>query len=88
MIDNYGLEMVGIRSKVDEHEVGGIWGHKTELAGKPYAMEEDFVQSYQQMHGLVPDNFQLFDHKTGKEIGNIPMGAALQGNSRKVIEAA
>ncbi len=88
MIDNYGQEMVGARSKVDEHEVGGIWGHKTELAGKPYAMEEDFVQSYQQMHGLVPDNLQLFDHKTGKEIGNIPMGAALQGNSRKVIDAA
>lgn len=88
MIDNYGQEKVGWRSKVDEHEVGGIWGHKTHLAEKPYAMEEDFVQSYQQMHGLVPDNLELFDHKTGKQLADIPMGAALQANARKVIEAA
>lgn len=88
MKDNYGQEMIGWREKVNEHEIGGIWGHKTHQAKVPYAMEEDFVQSYQQMHGLVPDELTLYDHKTGKEIGKVPMGAALQANSRKIIEAA
>ncbi len=88
MYQNYGQEKVGVLSKLNEHELGGIWGHKTHMAGQPYAMEEDFVQSYQQMHGLVPDRLPLFDHKTGKQIGEIPMGATLQANSRKVIEAA
>lgn len=88
MRDNYGQEKVGWRANVNEHEIGGIWGNKTHQAGVPYAMEEDFVQSYQQMHGLVPDQFKLYDHNSGKQIADIPMGAALQANSRKVIEAA
>lgn len=88
MIDNYGQEKIGWREHVNEHEIGGIWGNKTHMAGKPYAMEEDFVQSYQQMHGLVPDNLKIYDHKSGKEIGDVPLGAALQANSRKVIDAA
>lgn len=88
MNDNYGQEKVGWRSKVNEHEIGGIWGNKTHMAGIPYAMEEDFVQSYQQMHGLVPDTLKLYDHKTGNEIGEVPMGSAMQANARKVLEAA
>jgi hypothetical protein len=88
MEENYGQEKIGWRENIPNHELGGIWGHKTHDAGMPYAMEEDFVQSYQQMHGLVPDDLKLFDHKTGKEIGDVPMGATLQGNSRKVIDAA
>lgn len=88
MEGNYGQEKVGWREFVPNHEIGGIWGHKTQKAGIPYAMEEDFVQSYQEMHGLVPDELKLYDHTTGKEMGEIPLGAAMQANSRKVLEAA
>ncbi|MGC5230989.1 peroxidase family protein, partial [Klebsiella pneumoniae] len=45
MIGNYGQEKTAPFSHIDEHELGGIWGHKTDMAGQPYAMEEDFVQS-------------------------------------------
>lgn len=85
---NYGQEKVGARSKINAHEIGGIWGNKTELAGQPFAMEEDFVQSYQQMHGLIPDSLKIYDHKSGKQISEIPMERALHGNAHKVIQAA
>ena len=88
MEGNYGQEKVGWREHVPNHEIGGIWGQKTHQAGIPYAMEEDFVQSYQEMHGLVPDQMKLYDHTTGKEIADIPVGASLQANSRKIIDAA
>lgn len=98
MYGNYGLEKTAPLSKIfTQHELGGIWGHKTNMAGIPYAMEEDFVRAYQEMHGLVPDKFALFDHTTGKPLdieidgkqtNEIPMDKMLQGDAHKVVEAA
>ncbi len=89
LITNYGQERTEPFSKIfNEDELGGIWGNKIHKAGVPYEMEEDFVQSYQQMHALVPDDLKLFDYKTDKPIADIPMDHALQGDAHTVIKNA
>jgi hypothetical protein len=89
MYANYGQEKTAPFSKVfNEDELGGIWGNNIHKAGVPYEMEEDFVNSYQQMHGLVPDKFDIFDAKTDKPLGTVPMDHALLGDAHTLLKTA
>jgi hypothetical protein len=53
---------------LDTHASVGIPATRPDHHGVPFSLTEDFVSVYR-MHPLLPDDYLLYDHRTGKPTG-------------------
>jgi hypothetical protein len=68
----------------DVHAIKGIPDTTPDHHGAPYALTEDFVTVYR-LHPLLPDDYQLYDYKTGQLLGRHDFAALSGRNTDEVM---
>ncbi|MEO3807536.1 peroxidase family protein [Sphaerisporangium sp. B11E5] len=68
----------------DTHALTGIRGTLPDHHDVPYSLTEDFVAIYR-MHPLIPDDFELADHTTGRPRESLTLPDVLGGATEAVI---
>ena len=69
----YGILPRWVRQKfghVGTEMIGGIVGSEQEHHAAPYAITEEFVSVYR-LHPLLPDDYEIRDHRTGELVAEI-----------------
>ncbi|HEY6424013.1 MAG TPA: peroxidase family protein, partial [Pseudonocardiaceae bacterium] len=67
----------------EANSLNGIPKTVPEHHAAPYSLTEDFVTVYR-MHPLIPDDFELFDHKFGQRLETLSF-QEIQGNAAEAV---
>ena len=84
----YGILPRWIRDNfghVGTEMIGGIVGSDLEHGAAPYSLTEEFVAVYR-MHPLLPDDYEVRDHKTGELIDELDFDPMEGKDVRPTIE--
>lgn len=72
---------------VDAHALTGIPKTLPDHHGVPYSLTEDFVAVYR-MHPLIPDDFEIADHRLGQRLETLPLNDVLGSATEQVVRKA
>jgi hypothetical protein len=84
----YGLLPRWVRQKfghLGTEMIGGVVGSRQEHHAAPYAITEEFVSVYR-LHPLLPDEYEIRDHRTGKPIETTDFDPIQGAGTRPSVE--
>jgi hypothetical protein len=84
----YGILPSWVRKKfghVGTEMIGGVVGSDQDHGAAPYAITEEFIAVYR-LHPLLPDDYAIRDHETGKVVDEIGFEPIQGHGTRPTIE--
>jgi hypothetical protein len=84
----YGILPQWVRKRfghVGTEMIGGIVGSDQEHHTAPYAITEEFISVYR-LHPLLPDDYEIRDHRTGEVVEEIDFDPIQGAGTRPTIE--